>query len=83
MPQYFFHVHDGSSALDTEGSELSDIYTAQAEAVRMCGEILKEMGARFWDGAGWRLEVTDDVGQTLFICHFSGEERLQLLEPAI
>ena len=42
MPRYFFHVHDGASSLDQEGTELPDIYTAQAEAIRTSGEILRD-----------------------------------------
>jgi hypothetical protein len=35
MPRYFFHVHDGTASRDTEGTELRDIYTAQAEAIHL------------------------------------------------
>jgi hypothetical protein len=44
MPRYFFHVKDGFSTKDTEGSELPDIYMAQEEAIRLSGELLREMG---------------------------------------
>ena len=49
MPRYFFHVQDGSSSPDTDGTELPDIYTAQAQAIRTSGEILRDMGAKFWN----------------------------------
>jgi len=32
------------------------------------------MGARFWDGSEWRLEVADARGRILFVLRFSGEE---------
>jgi len=80
MPRYFFHVYDGSSSLDQEGTELPDIYTAQAQAIRTSGEILRDMGAQFWDGAAWRLEVADARGQVLFVLRFSAEERTALTE---
>ena len=76
MPRYFFHVLDGYSARDDEGTEFPDIYTAQAEAIRTSGEILRDMGAKFWDGTEWRLEVAGDHGQVLFVIRFSAEERL-------
>ena len=76
MPRYFFHVYDGSSAPDTDGTELPDIYTAQAQAIRTSGEILRDMGAKFWNGTEWRLEVADERGDTLFVLRFSAEERL-------
>ena len=44
MPRYFFHVYDGYSSPDLDGTELADIYTAQAEAIRTSGEILRDMG---------------------------------------
>jgi len=76
MPRYFFHVYDGSSSPDTDGTELPDICTAQAVAIRTSGEILRDMGAKFWDGTAWRLEVAGERGQILFVLRFSAEERL-------
>lgn len=78
MPRYFFHVYDGSSDIDQEGTELPDIYAAQEEAIRLSGELLREMGGKFWDGAVWSLEVTDEAGRILFILRFSAEERTDL-----
>lgn len=74
MPRYFFHVIDGYSAPDIEGTELRDIYTAQDQAIRTSGEILRDMGARFWNGTEWKLEVADEQGQVLFMLRFSSEE---------
>ena len=75
MPRYFFHVRDGHSIRDENGTEFPDIYTAQAEAIRMSGEILREMGAKFWDGTEWTLEVADAAGEILLVLHFYAEER--------
>ena len=75
MPRYFFHVKDGCSVRDDEGTELPDIYTAQAEAIRMSGEILRDMGAKFWNGTEWSLEVADGRGESLFVLRFSAEEK--------
>lgn len=80
MPRYFFHVTDGYATRDTEGTELPDIYTAQALAIRTSGEILRDMGARFWDGTEWKLEVTDEQGRVLFVLRFSAEERSTLTD---
>lgn len=82
MPRYFFHVMDGASMRDQEGTELPDVYTAQAEAIRLSGEVLRDMGARFWDGTEWRLEVADEAGQVLFTLRFSAEEWLPQPGPA-
>ena len=74
MPRYFFHVHDGSSSLDNEGTKLRDIYAAQEEAIRLSGELLRDLGGKFWDGAVWILEVTDETGHILFTLRFSAAE---------
>ena len=77
MPRYFFNVFDGYSSLDMDGTELPDIYTAQNEAIRFSGEILREEGGKFWNGTEWKLEVTDESGTVLFTLHFSAHERLR------
>ena len=74
MPRYFFHVYDGFSTKDNEGTELPDIFHAQEEAIRLSAALLGEMGAKFWDGTDWRLEVTDEAGRLLFTLRFSAEE---------
>ena len=76
MPRYFFHIIDGTAVRDQDGTELSSIYVAQAEAIRLSGEVLRDMGGRFWDGTEWRLEVEDERARVLFVLHFSAEERL-------
>ena len=76
MPRYFFHVTDGYSTHDEEGTELPDIYAAHHMAIRASGEILRDVGAKFWDGTEWKMEVTDEHGQILFVLRFSAEERL-------
>jgi hypothetical protein len=76
MPRYFFHAFDGYSTRDAEGTELPDTYAAQHMAIHTSGEMLRDMGSRFWDGTGWKLEVTDDQGHVLFTLRFSAEERI-------
>lgn len=74
MPRYFFHVDDGCSTKDGEGTDLPDIFAAQAEAIRLSGELLRDMGAKFWDGTAWSLTVADETGRVLFILRFSADE---------
>jgi len=73
MPRDFFHIYDGKPDLDLE-DEFADIYLAQSEAIRMSGEVMRDLGAKFWDGREWRLEVTDAEDRKLYIIHFSAEE---------
>ena len=78
MPRYFFNIIDGYSLVDEEGTELPDIYAAQAMAIRTSGEVLRDMGAKFWNDTEWKLEVLDEHGEILFVLHFSAEERIPL-----
>ena len=81
MPLYFFNVNDGTSSRDETGTELPDIYTAQTQAIRLSGEIMREMGPQFWNGTEWKLEVADEHDRVLFVQHFSAEHRTTLTEP--
>ena len=74
MPRYFFHVSHNSTHPDTEGTELSDIYAAQAEAVLLCGEMIREIDNTFWESPLWQLRVTSQDQRLLFTLTFSGEE---------
>jgi hypothetical protein len=75
MPRYFFHVHDDVDIIDNEGTELSGSDEARAEAVVAAGEMLRDVGGRFWNSRDWRLWVTDDAGQTVCALRFSAEQR--------
>ncbi len=75
MPLYFFDLKlDGRLYPDETGTELPDIYAVQHEAVRASGEMLRDMGGKFWDGSGWAMEVRDGKRRLLFTLHFSAEE---------
>jgi len=80
MPRYIFHTFYGYSTRDTEGTELPDISAAQHHAIRTSGEILRDMGARYWGGTEWKLEVTDEQGRVLFVLRFSAEEHPSLTD---
>lgn len=73
MARYFFHVSHQSSKLDTEGTEFPDVPAAQAAAVRLCGEMIREIDGKFWDAPLWQLKVTDHVQRLLFTLTFAAE----------
>ena len=37
------------------------------------GEMLKDIGGKFWKSPDWRLWVTDEAGQTICALRFSAE----------
>lgn len=74
MPRYFFNVIDRSAQPDADGFEFPDIYAAQDAAVRLCGEIIKEMDGKFWEQPIWWLQVISSDHRLLFTFTFSAEE---------
>jgi hypothetical protein len=74
MPRFYFNMFLDGAEPDEEGTECPDVYVAQAHAVRTAGEIMLDLGRRFWSGGEWRLELTDADGKRLFIVRFSAEE---------
>ena len=76
MPRYYFHVRDGHEALDQEGVELAGIEKARALAIVASGEMLRDLGGRFWDSGEWRMWVMDESGATVCELKFSAESGL-------
>jgi hypothetical protein len=81
MIRFFFHMQDDSTTLDDEGTELPDVNAAKQEAIRACGEMIREIPAAIRRGNVWRLWVTDQPlgrGHTLFtltVAAENGEKR--------
>ena len=60
--------------LDTEGTELAGMGQVRSEAVRLTGEILRDMGGRFWRHPEWTLTVTDETGAEVLGLRVSANE---------
>ncbi len=74
MPRYFFHIEDGVTPHDDEGTELRDIDAAKCEAARYCGRMICDDAATFWNRKELILTVTDEAGLVLFSLQFVGIE---------
>lgn len=70
MPRYFFHVEDGDSFPDLQGTELDDLAAARREAVRFAGALLADQPEDFWGNGEWTMRVDDEQGATLFTLQF-------------
>lgn len=71
MPRYYFNIHDGSSSLDENGTELVDIDAARRQAAQLMGEMLCDDPDAFWNSEEWHLDVTDERGLILFSLLFA------------
>ncbi|MCK1543968.1 hypothetical protein IVA98_13655 [Bradyrhizobium sp. 160] len=67
--RYFFHVIHGRTHVDEEGEELPDKHAAWKEATVMAGQTLHELDGKLAPGRDWRMEVTDEFQNTLFVLH--------------
>lgn len=72
MPRYFFHSQTDTRATDDEGQELSDHVEARREAIRTCGEMMRDCPEPFWGSRPWSVTVTDEDGLILWEIYMDG-----------
>jgi hypothetical protein len=69
MPRYFFHVFHERPEIDHEGEELPDKHAAWKEAPVMAGRTLQSLDGKLQPERGWRMEVTDEFENPLYVLH--------------
>jgi hypothetical protein len=74
MPRYFFDVHHDRAQIDEQGEELPDQHAAWREATIIAGRILQDIDGRLKPGHGWRMDVTDEFRNTLFVLHITARK---------
>ena len=74
MPRYFFNVLHDTLQTDEEGEELPDKQAAWNEATVTAGRILQSLDGKLKPGHDWKMEVTDEFRQPLFVLHISAEK---------
>jgi len=73
MPRYFFNGYYDRAELDEEGEELPDMQAARREATMTAGQIIQDLDGRLRPGNDWRLEVTDEFANPLYVIHVSAD----------
>jgi hypothetical protein len=74
MPRYFFDVHHDRAQIDEQGEELPDQHAAWREATIIAGRILQDIDGRLKPGHDWRMDVTDEFRNTLFVLHITARK---------
>src|SRR4051794_41691429 len=74
MPRYHFNIVDGVSQPDPEGTDLVDLAEVRRQALRLSGEVLRELSSVLWEHPEWSLTVTDDAGATVLALKFVAEQ---------
>jgi hypothetical protein len=65
VPRYFFHLRHLHESSDSDGIDLPDFEAAWGEAVRTCGEMLRDFEGSLAPGRPFELTVSDDEGSML------------------
>jgi len=74
MPRYFFHITHERIEIDREGEELPDEHAAWKEATVTAGQMLQGIDGKLAPGRDWRMEVTDEFQNTLYVLHILAEK---------
>ncbi|MGO4513446.1 MULTISPECIES: DUF6894 family protein [Bradyrhizobium] len=74
MPRYFFHITHERTEIDDVGEELPDKHAAWREATVTAGQMLQGIDGKLKPGRGWRMEVTDEFQNTLYVLHIQAEK---------
>jgi hypothetical protein len=73
MARYFFNIHHDTVYFDRDGKELPDKH-AWKEATVMAGRILQDIDGNLRLGQDWRMEVTDEFRDPLFVLQISAQK---------
>ena len=72
MALYYFHSQTDSRVSDTDGVELASPLEARREAIRTCGELMRDCPEPFWGSRPWSVTVTDARGLILWEVSMDG-----------
>ena len=73
MPRYFFNVYHERPEPDDLGEELPDRHAAWKEATITAGQILQGLDGKLQPNRDWRMEVTDEFANPLFVIKVSAK----------
>lgn len=74
MPRYFFHITHERTEIDREGEELPDKHAASKETTVTAGQMLQGIDRKLVPGRDWRMEVTDEFQNMLYVLHIRAEK---------
>lgn len=73
MPRFFFHSETDTRTTDADGTEYSSFEKAKREAIRLCGQMMKDAPSEFWGSRPWSITVTDASGLVLWTIEVDGQ----------
>ena len=83
LPRYFFHLNTTLRTTDDEGLELDGLKQAREEAIRTCGEMMRDAADGFWGSRPWSITITDDAGLIFYELAVDGFAAQAADEPLV
>ena len=76
MPRYYFNVYHERAERDPVGEELADRHAAWEEATVTAGRLLQSLDGKLQPGQDWRMEVTDQFANPLYVIQVSAKRSI-------
>ncbi len=70
---FYFHTETDVRTTDTDGQEFGTYGEARVEAIRTCGQLMKDAPEVFWGSRPWSVTVTDKSGLILWEIYLDGQ----------
>jgi hypothetical protein len=72
MQRFYFHMQTLTRTTDEEGMEMLSPMEARRQAIRTCGEMMRDCPEGFWGSRPWTVTVTDAAGLVLWEVSMDG-----------
>jgi hypothetical protein len=72
MALFFFHTQTDTRFTDLEGTEIDGAVEARRQAIKTCGEMMRDAPEGFWGSRPWSVTVTDADGLVLWEVQVDG-----------
>jgi len=69
MPRFYFHLEDGTTFRDEDGTIFPDLEAARLNAVKLLGHVMADNAPQFLSTKEWTMRVADARDLTLFSVH--------------
>jgi hypothetical protein len=73
VPRFYFHTETDVRVTDTKGQEFPGYEEARREAIRTCGQMMREAAEAFWGSRPWNVSVTNEAGLIMWEIYVDGQ----------
>jgi hypothetical protein len=69
---FYFHTQTDTRVTDEDGFEFDSPVEARRQAIKTCGEMMRDAPEGFWGSRPWSVTVTDSAGLVLWEVQVDG-----------